>query len=87
MFICTRCGLCCRNIHKIPELANFHTGDGVCIHLTDGNLCDIYPIRPDICNVEKMFELHYIKMMSKIEYERLNLEGCKALQSKQKQKD
>ena len=82
MFICTRCGICCRNIDKIPELTDFHTGDGVCIHLSDNNLCDIYSTRPDICNVEKMFELHYKKMMSKTGYEKMNLEGCRALQSK-----
>ena len=53
MFICTRCGMCCRNIDKVPELINFHGGDGVCIHLTDDNLCEIYVDRPDICNVKK----------------------------------
>lgn len=82
MFICTKCGLCCRNIDKIPELAEFHKGDGVCIHLSDDNLCDIYPIRPDICNVEKMFELNYKAMMSKEEYEKMNMEGCRVLQGK-----
>ena len=80
MFICTMCGLCCRNIDKIPELADFHTGDGVCIHLSDNNLCDIYSIRPDICNVEKMYELNYKAKMSKEEYEKMNMEGCKILQ-------
>lgn len=82
MFVCTKCGLCCRNIDEIPELVDFHTGDGVCIHLSEDNLCDIYLTRPDICNVEKMFELHYNEVMSKVDYEKLNLEGCKALQSR-----
>lgn len=59
MFICTRCGLCCRNIDKIPELREFHKGDGVCIHLSEDNLCNIYMNRPDICNTEKMYELKY----------------------------
>ena len=84
MFLCTRCGLCCKNIHEIPELADFHTGDGICIHLSDDNLCKIYSTRPDICNVEKMYELYYVNIMSKAEYERKNLEGCKALQNRQK---
>lgn len=82
MFVCTKCGLCCRNIGEIPELADFHTGDGVCIHLSDDNLCDIYSTRPDICNVDKMYELYYNKIMSKAEYEKINLDGCKALQSR-----
>lgn len=85
MFVCVKCGLCCRNIGDIPELADFHTGDGVCIHLSGDNLCDIYPNRPDICNVEKMFELYYKKKMSKLEYEKMNTEGCNALQCKKKQ--
>lgn len=81
MFVCTRCGLCCRNIDKIPELADFHTGDGVCIHLTNDNLCDIYSIRPDICNVEKMYEINYKTMMLKEEYDKMNMGGCRLLQS------
>lgn len=54
-------------------------GDGVCIHLTDDNLCDIYENRPDICNVEKMYETLYKSMMSKEEYEKKNMEGCRML--------
>lgn len=82
MFNCTKCGLCCKNIDKIPELAAFDKGDGVCIHLSQDNLCEIYLRRPDICNVKKMYELKYKKMMSKEEYEKINMEGCKALQNK-----
>lgn len=82
MFICTKCGLCCRNIDKIPELADFHTGNGICIHLSDDNLCNIYTTRPDICSVEKMYESTYKLIMSKAEYEKMNMEGCRFLQSK-----
>ncbi len=81
MFQCTKCGICCKNIDKIPELAEFHTGNGICIHLTSDNVCDIYQNRPTICNVEKMYELKYRRIMSKEEYERLNMEGCRMLQS------
>ncbi|MCI8645668.1 MAG: YkgJ family cysteine cluster protein [Firmicutes bacterium] len=63
MFICTKCGLCCRNIDKIPKLAGFHIGDGVCIYLSEDNLCNIYSTRPDICNVEKMYNLYYKVIM------------------------
>ena len=80
MFRCTKCGLCCRNIDKIPELADFHKGDGICIHLSDENLCDIYSVRPDICNVEKMYESVYKTSMSREEYEKRNMAGCRALQ-------
>ena len=82
MFVCTRCGLCCKNIDSITELAEFDRGDGVCIHLTDENLCDIYSARPDICNVDKMYALHYKKLISRMDYEEKNLEGCKILRRK-----
>lgn len=82
MFVCTKCGLCCRNIDKIPELSKFHTGDGVCIYLSDENLCNIYETRPDICNVERMYELRYKTTMTKMEYEKRNMEGCSFLRSK-----
>lgn len=82
MFKCTKCGICCRNIDKIPELSGFHTGNGICVHLSDNNLCNIYSNRPDICNVEKMYELKYKTLMSKEEYETLNMEGCRILQGK-----
>lgn len=81
MFECTKCGLCCRNIDKVKELAEFHTGDGICIHLNSDNLCDIYATRPDICNVEKMYEKKYRLLMSKEDYEKMNMEGCKLLQT------
>lgn len=81
MFVCTKCGICCRNIDKIPELKEFDIGDGVCVHLTKEQLCGIYLSRPDICNVDKMFEMKYKNFMTREEYERLNAEGCKLLQA------
>lgn len=80
MFTCTKCGLCCCNIDLVPELSEYDMGNGVCIHLTEDNLCDIYSSRPDICNVEKMFDTKYRYLMSKEEYDHLNEEGCKLLQ-------
>lgn len=84
MFVCTKCGLCCKNIDTIPELEKFDMGDGVCIHLSNDNLCNIYAVRPDICNIDRMYELFYKTILSKEEYERLNIEGCRALQNKQR---
>lgn len=84
MFECMRCGICCRKIDKIPELSKFHVGDGVCIYLSDENLCEIYSNRPDICNVEKMYETYYKGIMSKEEYLHLNMEGCNILQDMKK---
>lgn len=56
MFICTKCGICCKNIDKVPELADFDLGNGTCKYLTKDNTCAIYLSRPDICSVEKMYE-------------------------------
>lgn len=80
MFVCSKCGICCKNIDKVPELSNFHNGDGICIHLTSNNLCDIYENRPAVCNVEKMFQQKYKEVMTLEEYEKRNLEGCRILQ-------
>ena len=54
MFDCDKCGLCCRNIHKIPQLKEYDLGNGVCRYLTSNNLCSIYENRPDIYNSKKM---------------------------------
>ena len=45
--------------------------------LTD-NLCSIYESRPDICNVEKMYDF-FKAQMSEEEYCQLMTESCKAL--------
>lgn len=73
-FKCDKCGLCCKLLKRIPQLAAFDRGDGVCIHLKD-NLCDIYPNRPMICNVEKMFS-SFSKQMSEEEYLTMMQESC-----------
>ena len=53
MFLCDKCGLCCRNIDKVPQLKEFHNGDGICKFLTN-NKCSIYESRPLICNIDKV---------------------------------
>lgn len=73
-FHCDRCGLCCRMLKQVPQLAAFDRGDGVCKHLS-GNLCAIYETRPDVCNVEKMWPL-FAPVMSREEYDRTNMASC-----------
>lgn len=84
MFECDRCGICCKHIDSISQLKEFDSGNGRCIHLLDNNLCDIYFDRPDICNVEKMYEMHFKKIMTKDEYIRQNMLGCNELKAKYK---
>lgn len=81
MFICNKCGLCCRNINRIPELKEFDSGNGVCIHLTDDNLCEIYSERPDVCNVQVMYEKKYKHLMSQEDYDKMNMQGCALLRN------
>ena len=59
----------------VPQLAAFDRGDGVCRHLKEDNLCEIYDSRPDICNVEKMYSA-FASQMSKDEYYRRMTESC-----------
>lgn len=76
-FQCDKCGICCKLLKGIPQLAAFDRGDGVCIHLKD-NLCSIYESRPDICNVEKMY-VFFKEQMSEEEYLQLMSNSCKVL--------
>ena len=73
-FHCDKCGLCCRLLKDVPQLAAFDRGDGVCKYL-QGNLCSIYENRPDICNVEKMYPA-FASVMSRKEYEEAMVASC-----------
>lgn len=67
----------------VEELSDYHDDDGVCKYLT-GNLCSIYDHRPDICNVDAMYEKRYKSIYSRDEFYELNSYVCKNLM-KQKQ--
>ena len=78
-FKCDCCGLCCRAIGGIPQLKQFDRGDGVCCHLTDANLCDMYnKSRPEVYSVEKMYS-RFASEMSREEYYALMTESCAVL--------
>lgn len=79
MFDCSKCGRCCKHINMIPALSEYDIGNGKCKFLTDDNLCAIYQTRPDICNVDKMYEDHFANAMTKEVYYEKNIEGCIAL--------
>lgn len=77
-FNCDCCGLCCRNIGGIPQLRQYDLGDGVCCHLTDANLCDIYESRPEVCNVERMYS-RFADDMTRAEYFSMMEKACAIL--------
>lgn len=82
-FHCDKCGLCCRLLMYVPQLAAFDRGDGVCRFL-QGNLCSIYESRPDICNVEKMYPA-FASVMSREEYDRAMADSCAQIKEMFKQ--
>lgn len=78
MFVCDKCGCCCRNLDKSELYRSLDRGDGICKYLVD-NLCSIYETRPDICNIEKGYDLFFKEFMTKEEYYSLNIQACKIL--------
>lgn len=78
MFVCDRCGECCRNLDKSPLYAELDRGDGVCKYLV-GNLCGIYEKRPLICRVDSCYEEFFKQEMTKEEFYSLNYQVCKRL--------
>ncbi|MBR1536622.1 MAG: YkgJ family cysteine cluster protein [Treponema sp.] len=80
MFICDKCGVCCRHLERSDLYKSLNRGDGVCKFLDEKtNLCKIYENRPEICNVEKMYEIYFSSKMTKENYYRLNYAACEKL--------
>ncbi len=80
MFKCDKCGKCCKMVGQKSMYKHLDRGDGICRYFDeDTNLCSIYENRPDICNVDKMYELFYKNILSKSEYYKLNYEACKKI--------
>lgn len=77
-FFCDKCGLCCRHIDKVPQLACFDLGNGVCKYLRN-NLCSIYDNRPEICRVDDMYEKFFKNYMTLENFYKLNEQGCEEL--------
>lgn len=81
-FPCTGCGLCCQNIDAIEELKEFNLGNGVCKYFdVTTKSCAIYDDRPDICRVDKMFEIKYSKYFTRKVFYSKNAEVCNQLQT------
>lgn len=79
-FPCTQCGLCCQHVHLADETQPLDRGDGTCKHYSDADKsCTIYTDRPDICRVDRQYELHYADQCSWSEFVDLNLQVCNLL--------
>lgn len=78
MFVCDKCGACCRNLNRSPLYAELDKGNGVCRHLV-GNLCSIYEDRPLLCRVDESYEAFFKDYMTRVEFYRMNYACCKML--------
>ena len=82
-FQCSKCGACCRRAGKSGFMPD--RGDGACIHLTKDNLCSIYETRPELCNMELMWEKRNKELdlesrgLTKIGYFKVNSEVCNSM--------
>jgi len=86
-FNCIQCGECCRHIGHIPELEDYHDGDGICMYLNQSSsLCMIYNSRPFICDVSKAYDIIFSNNMEEDEYLEKNYKGCKNLWQMKKTK-
>ena len=80
MFDCDKCGLCCMNIDKSDIYSDLDRGDGVCKYYNElSHLCNIYDNRPDICNIDKMYEIYFCTTIAKEDYYQMNYNACKQL--------
>jgi len=81
MFLCSKCGVCCKHIAKL--LPHFDRGDGVCKHLTEDNLCSIYDHRPFVCNVDEIYNKCFRGRMTVEEFYDITGKACKILQDQE----
>lgn len=91
---CQRCGACCRQaavlVEQMPELQAIlrPRPDGSCQFLRpagDGTFgCAIYPLRPDVCRVEKMAEyFHRTTGRSIASHFEMAAQSCQELRDKE----
>ncbi len=84
MFKCSKCGLCCKKISKLPMYAELLDAErGMCKFFDEAtNLCTIYDNRPVLCNVDESYRLFFSDKYSLEEYYEINYNACKLLQEK-----
>jgi len=85
-FICSRCGLCCMQLHRNKMYKELDRGDGICKHFNvETKLCEIYLERPIICRIDDMYEKYFIQFFTKVEYYNLNYTYCLEFQGNKKE--
>lgn len=81
MFMCDKCGQCCRNLDKSSIYAELDIGNGTCKYL-NGNLCSIYSTRPLLCRIDESYEKFFKDILPLNKYYELNYQFCKELKNK-----
>lgn len=81
-FPCTKCGLCCMNLHKSDALSSFHAGDGICKYFDKKIGCTIYSSRPQVCKIDDGYK-YFTPQLSLEEYYQKNAQVCNQLQQEQ----
>lgn len=73
---------CCKRVNLLSETAMMDRGDGVCRYLDEvsGN-CLVYESRPDICRVDRQYEMHFQRKMTWDVFVQVNEAACRKLQS------
>jgi uncharacterized protein len=82
-FPCTKCGLCCQNLDKVPQLKEYDLGNGVCVNFDSELGCNIYEDRPIFCRVDEGYDLYKEYFLSKSDYYQANAQACNKLQAEQ----
>lgn len=78
MFICDKCGSCCRLVNQNELFVYLDRGDGICKYYSDDKkLCLIYKTRPLICRIDEYYESVLAKDIDRNKYYELNYEACK----------
>ena len=80
MFPCTKCGLCCQNVHLNDLYKNLDRGDGVCKNLTEFMTCGTYDNRPIMCRIDEAYDTIFSQHISRQAYYKLNADFCYHLQ-------
>ncbi|OCG58807.1 hypothetical protein A9G41_10350 [Gilliamella sp. Nev5-1] len=82
-FPCYQCGTCCCNVNRAQETQHLDNGNGTCFYYDhQTKLCTIYEDRPEICRVDKQYQLNYKDKYSWVEFVEMNMIACKVLNSK-----
>ena len=79
-FPCNGCGACCKSIRLSPQTIWLDRGDGTCLHFDETqNSCTIYESRPEVCNVQLMYEKYYKNKLDWPNFVKMNTMACDAL--------